>query len=352
MNNPNVNNHLGSQTVTWDGDTPTLTQNLSPEELAIYRANAGNRLGLGNLAGQGIESLRGLIGSQLDFSGMPGMGNAYQGAGNLYASQMPDIFNSASLAAMPEAYQGAENLPDMPQASEQIRQSVIDAMMSRGNDDFARREEQQNADLVARGLSPGTEAYERERDAMNRARNDYRMQAEISGGQEADRAFGQDLNRRQQGYREQTGDAQLRYAQQMGLRTQGASEQQQRYMQQFQSGSENFRQRGQAAELAMRGQAQGFGQQSELRRQAITELLARRQTPLNEITALMSGSQVSNPFAMPGFAQNSQVAPPPIFGGQQAQGQYGMDLWNSQVGSSNSRNQALGSMASMAMMFF
>ena len=32
INNPNVINPYGTQTVTWDGDTPTLTQTLSPQE--------------------------------------------------------------------------------------------------------------------------------------------------------------------------------------------------------------------------------------------------------------------------------------------------------------------------------
>jgi hypothetical protein len=38
----------------------------------------------------------------------------------------------------------------------------------------------------------------------------------------------------------------------------------------------------------------------------------------------MSGSQVSNPFAVPNAAQNTQVAPAPIFGAAQAQ--YGANL--------------------------
>src|SRR6185295_5811668 len=44
-----------------------------------------------------------------------------------------------------------------------------------------------------------------------------------------------------------------------------------------------------------------FGMDTQRRAQGLSELLAQRQTPLNEINALMSGSQTQNPFAMPGY---------------------------------------------------
>jgi hypothetical protein len=72
---------------------------------------------------------------------------------------------------------------------------------------------------------------------------------------------------------------------------------------------------------------QAFATESERRRQALAELLTGRQTPINEIAALMSGSQVVNPFAMPGIVP-SQIAPPPIFAGHQAQHQAAMDAYN------------------------
>jgi hypothetical protein len=73
---------------------------------------------------------------------------------------------------------------------------------------------------------------------------------------------------------------------------------------------------------------QAYQTDQDRRRQAITELLAQRQTPINEITALMSGSQVSNPFAVPGYAQNAQVGAAPVFAAANAQAQYGTDVYN------------------------
>ena len=67
--------------------------------------------------------------------------------------------------------------------------------------------------------------------------------------------------------------------------------------------------------------SQAYQMDQDRQKQAITEMLAQRQVPLNEITALMSGSQVSNPFSTPGFAQNAQVGATPVFAAQQATGQ-------------------------------
>ena len=74
-----------------------------------------------------------------------------------------------------------------------------------------------------------------------------------------------------------------------------------------------------------------FGIDEALRNQYLRELLAERQTPLNEITSLMSGSQVQNPFTVPGYAQNTGVAPPPIFAATNALGNYNADLYNARA---------------------
>ena len=42
----------------------------------------------------------------------------------------------------------------------------------------------------------------------------------------------------------------------------------------------------------------------------------------------MSGSQVSNPFSTPGFAQNAQVGAAPVFAASQLGGQWAGDMFN------------------------
>lgn len=318
INNPNVVNPYGTQNVTWDGDTPTLTQTLSPEQQALYQQQVGNQMGLGDLANQGIGSLQGLIGRGLDFSGAPGMGQAYGGA------QLGQTLDYSRLPGLREAFSMPTDLPNMPASSEAIRGRVIEAMMGRGNEDLAQREDQVNSDLVARGIGQGTEAYSREMDRLDRSRNDLRMQAEAGADSAVRNAFGMDMASRQQGFNEATGASQLGFDQQSDIFGRALAAQ-----------AQNFGQTGQNAELGMRGQGQQFSQQDALRQRAIAEMLAQRQTPLNEITALMSGSQVNNPFSMPGYAQNTQVAPAPIFGAAQAQDAANMGRYNTQTGSRN-----------------
>lgn len=313
-NNPNVINPYGTQTVTWDGDTPTLTQTFSPEQQALYEQQMRTQTMLGRLGQQGAESLFGVVGRNLDLSGMPQNGEALGPMGMLSVNAAPEALNS-------------RNLPAMPQASEAIRNRVISAMLSRANQDFGRQREEASADLIARGLTPGSKGYEAEMDRLNRGMNDYRSQAEIAGGNAAEQAYGMDLSTRQQ----------------------AAAEQAQRFGQLLSGDEQNFNQRGAAQELYGRMQGQRFGQQSDLRRAAIAELLAQRQTPLNEITALLSGSQVQNPFSMPGYAQNTQVAPPPIFGASQAQGAWDMNRYNQRVGSYNNMLSGLFSLGSAAL---
>lgn len=84
-----------------------------------------------------------------------------------------------------------------------------------------------------------------------------------------------------------------------------------------------------------------FQTDSQRRRDALGELLTERQTPLNEITALMSGSQVSNPFSIPGYAQNAQVQAAPLFAAQNALADYNTDIYNAKAAQMGNLQQGL-----------
>ncbi len=243
LNNPNVVNPYGSQTWAQGAtptDRPTMTQTFSPEQAALFAKSNQTKGLLGDLGIQGATALQGVIGKQLDLSGAPATGNY-----------------------------------------DQTRQSVINAMMGRADEDYGQQTEQANSDLIAAGIRPGTEAYGNRMQMIERSRNDARNQAEISGGNAAAQAYTVDSQRRQQ---------------------------------------------------------------------SISEILAQRQTPLNEINALQSGSQVSNPFAVAGASQNSNIAPTPVFGAAQAQAGYDQNIYNQQVASSNALMGGLFSLGSAGMM--
>lgn len=242
LNNPNVVNPFGTQTWAENGveGRPTMTQTLSPEQQALYLKQLESKGLLADLGTQGAGALKGVVGKNLDLSG----------------------------------------LPSAPGGSQATRDSVVNAMMARVNEDVDRSKDDKNSTLIAAGIRPGTPAYNDAMAQIERGRTDARNQALISSGGEAQRDFTMDTQRR---------------------------------------------------------------------KDAIAEMLAGRQTPLNEINALMSGSQVANPFAVPGAAQNTNIAPPPIFGAAQAQYGASADAYNAQQAQQNSQLNGLFQLGAAAM---
>ena len=204
--------------VTGDPNQLTLTQKFSPEQQAIFDEANKAKLSLSQLASRGAGVAGDVVGKNVDLSGMP---------------------------AAPTS--GAVN------------QRVIDAMMGRVNEDYAKATDEKNSALIAAGHHPGNKGYDDAMQLLQRGKNDASQQAVLAGYQ------------------------------------QGATE---------------------------------FGQDTQARRNAIAEYMAQRQTPLNEITALMSGSQVSNPFSVPAYAQNAQVQAAPLFGATQQAVNWNSDLYN------------------------
>lgn len=336
INNPNRVTPSGSSTVSWDGNTPTITQTLSPQQQALYDQNQTTQGILARLGTQGADSLTGIVGTPLTGEGLPAAATAYKPSGSV------DVLDPHALGALPSTYKPSTNLPAMPQGSEALRNQIIDSMMKRTNTDLGQRQEQLDSDLIARGIRPGTEAYARERDILERSRVDARSQAETKAGEEVARTYGMDLSTRQQAQNEAQTNAALSFNQGVQARGVQAAEQGQR-----------FQQQGQAAELGRTQQAQQYTQEQEARRQAITEALARRQIPLNEIIGLMSGSQVQNPFAGSASTSGSgfngvNVAPPPIFGANQEANRFQTDVYNQQVGQANANQQAGATVAAAA----
>lgn len=92
-------------------------------------------------------------------------------------------------------------------------------------------------------------------------------------------------------------------------------------------------------------QAGAFNQ--TLRQQQIAEMMSRRQAPLNELNALLTGQQVNNP-SMPSFTAAGKSDAPNVLGAAGSQYQSAMDAYN--VDSANTTG-ALAGLASIASMF-
>jgi hypothetical protein len=240
MNNPNVVNPYGTQTTTWQGDQPTLTQTFAPQQQALYDQQVKSQQMLGGLGQQGVTAAQGILGTKVDFSGSPTAGNPQQ------------------------SYQNA-----------------VDAMMQRPTADYQRAVEQSNADLASAGIPVGSKAYNTQRDLLGRQLTDAQTQAGLAGINAGNTFFNQ------QQAAHQTGNA---------------------------------------------------------------DYLTQRTQPLNEITALMSGSQVSNPFTMPGYAQNAQVQAAPLYNAAQQTGNYNTDVWNAKQAQQGQLQSGLFGLGGSALM--
>ena len=164
-----------------------------------------------------------------------------------------------------------------------------EAIMSRLNPSLARQRTTTETNLINQGLRPGSEAYDNAIRSLGEQETDARTQAVLQG-------LNLDIGANQQGF-------------------------------------------GQALEAGK------FGNTAQ--QQALAEAIQLRQLPLNEITALMSGSQIQNPQF--GAYSGATVNAAPIFAGAQAQGQFDANTYNQQVAQANAQTAGMYSLGGAAL---
>ena len=194
--------------------------------------------------------------------------------------------------------------------------------------------------------------------------------ANIAANQAMGLNFNQDLSAQQA----QNAAAQQLYNQNMGvqgLQNQSVGQNQQAALSQYQAqlggqqqgfgqnvtqqqlGNQAITQNQQAALLqqqaALAAQSQQFNQGLQgsqfgntAEQNAFARAMQLRGMPLNEITALMSGSQIQNPTFQPYQGQN--VAPAPVAQAAAQQAQFQQNLYNQQMGQSNANTAGLYSL--------
>lgn len=159
-----------------------------------------------------------------------------------------------------------------------------DAIMSRLDPQLQRQRVSTETQLINQGLRPGSEAYDNAIKLLGQQENDARQQAVLQG-------INLDMSANNQGFNQ-----------------------------------------------ALQGGQ--FGNTAQ--QQALAQALQLRSQPLNEITALMSGSQIQNP-QFQGYT-GANVAPAPLMTAAQAQGQAGTNLYNAQQAGANATTSGLFSL--------
>lgn len=246
-NRPDIYGPAGStvweQGLGGDPNKWSATQTLTPEGQAAFESSQRFQTGLSGLGEQAIGGAQGVIGTPYETPG-----------------QMP-------------GYTGPEG--ELSPFGEN-RQRVSDAMLSRVNTDIGRDRETKSAELIARGIPQGSEAYNREMEQIDRKQTDARQQAEIAATGQAVREYGADIAGRGQMGREGMAD--------------------------YSTGMEGYQ-------------------------QGISNALLERSTPLNELSALQSGAQVDVPN-MPTYGQQQFTGGPNLMGATQAGYQNELGAWN------------------------
>lgn len=213
---------------------------LSPRQKELYKQQTDIGSGMNQLALDQIGRLSTLLGQPVNFDSLPQGLTSIEGAGEITRDVGPIDFS-------------------------EDRRRVEDAILGRLNEQGAEDEARIRTMLANQGLTPGSEAYNRELQRHGDQLARGRTEAILAGGQEQSRLA--DLAFRQ-----------------------GA-----------------FANTAQAQEFAQNQAQAAFG--ADARQRALAELLAERNQPINEITALMSGGQVTQPQVYAPYQQGISPAP-------------------------------------------
>src|SRR5687768_32792 len=203
------------------------------------------------------------------------------------------------------------------------RDKVEQAMMARMQPQLDRDRSAMASRLANQGITPGSQAFNQQMMNLDKAATDARMQAILAGGQEQSRLFGLDLQKGQ--FRNAAQAQDFGQIQNRGLFNNAAQQQDYSQLQ----GRGEFAQTGiglnnaallSEGEFANKAQQQQFSQNGVLaefenqakqsmfandvqaatfaqtaRERALQERLSIRNQPINEISALMNGGQVTAP---------------------------------------------------------
>ena len=340
LSNPNTYGPLGSQVVTYgtgaDQYTPTIRQTLTPDAQATLEAQQGVERSLAELGQQGVAQAKTILGTPFN-PNLPGIDTSIAESVTPVNQAAYNAGSAQRSVVGPTFQQGIDTsgIAAMPVNAGMTGQQAI---MSRLQPQLTQNENATRQRLANQGLVTGGEAYENEMRTMGQNRNDLELQAAAQGinldAMMNQQGFGQAQARGQFGNEAQ--QSQFNAAlQNAGM---GNTALQQDYQNQL------------AAQTAQNAAAaQNFNQQLNLaqfgnaaQQQSLEQQLALRNQPLNQITGLMSGSQIQMP-QFQGY-QPTNVAAAPIYQGVQDTFQGQMDQYGIRQQAKNNLTSGLMSL--------
>lgn len=267
------------------------TVSLSPEQQQLYDQQTQLGSELNQFALDQTGRLQDTLGNPLSRDNLPARGQLPQNTPDLQGvGGGPQLSRSATTFGQSGPIQTSMG-PDDYSAD---RTKVENALFSRLNPQLDRDRSALENSLVNQGLVRGTEAFNQAMDESNRQATDARMQAILAGGQEQSRMAGLDLQRGQ--FANQAQQQAYEQAQGRGLfGLQSTAQNNDVSQQEFQNTLTGAGFNNDIAQRDYENRVNRAGLQDTSRERALQEELAFRNQPINEISALMSGGQVTAP---------------------------------------------------------
>lgn len=274
------------------GYTPKFTQTttLSPSQQAIFDKSQEAQGNLAGIAADQSAFLADYLGKKIDLSGLPALKSSFGSGYNTnfdpkLAGLGPDYSTSLGDGYV-TSYAGADDFSA-------DRRRYEDALWERTAGDRSAADADLRTTLANKGIKEGSPAWNAEMERMASQNTDARLATLLAGGQEQSRMVG--LAR----------DA-ATFGNDAILGRFGAENAASLAKGQFLNNNEAMRMQAQSMSNDALAREAGFN--NSARGQGFSEAFAERNQPINEITALLSGAQVSNPAQMGAATPQTGVA--------------------------------------------
>ena len=297
--------------------TATTTLDPSSQRQLDFTNRAGEQYG--QIANTQLDEIAGKLSQPVDFASL----------GQAPVADLSTLGNAAtanfnSLGAAPTA--NYDSLGTAPVANEQTRQAVRQSIQDREKPFQDRRLQELQSRLDTQGIAQGSKAYS---DAMfdnNRSVNDFNLGADGQALGQMSQLYGMEADQRNRATNE-IGQLYGLQAEQRGRATNEIGQQ--------------FDFANQSRDRSQRDIETQYGLDANARDRGVNELTQQRQIPLNELAAMLSGSQVQGPQFVSTPAPSIQAGD--IQGATYANYQGAQNAYNQQQQSRASAKGGLGS---------
>jgi hypothetical protein len=299
LNNPNIVNPYGSQTVTYDQNgQPTVTQSLSPAEQQKLDAQNKVDIAMSNLGVQGAANAQNILSTPFAYKG-PDIQTDFGGYGDVQNTvDQQSKLDLSGVAKMPV------------NAGMTGQQAIMDRLAPQLQRESAAQAQQ----LANQGITPGSEAWKNAQTDTNQRQNDLLSQAALQG-------INLDLGANQQGFGQALSAGTFGNAANLAQGQFANTAQQQAYNEALQKAQ--------------------FGNTAA--QQSLQQQLALRNQPINEIAGLMGGAQVNMP-QFQGYTGGGNIGAAPVYDATKSSAADQMAIYNAQQSANNALTGAVGSM--------